>query len=102
MTDNKYAQTATMVREGYEAKAGLEALAQKKKNMQLKGHVHEIIIHRFVGVGVRNTHNRIADFKHIRVFYLLYIGPHSIFHWERTVDSHVTDVNQRGEQIAMA
>lgn len=43
MTDNKYAQTATMVREGYEAKAGLEALARAGKNMQLKGHVHEIM-----------------------------------------------------------
>lgn len=43
MTNNKYAQTATMAREGYEAKVGLEALARAGKNIQLKGHVHEIM-----------------------------------------------------------
>ena len=43
MTNNKYAQTATMAREGYEAKVGLEALARAGKNIQLKGHVHEVL-----------------------------------------------------------
>lgn len=43
MTNNKYAQTATMAKEGYEMKAGLEALKRAGRNPQLKGHVHEIL-----------------------------------------------------------
>ncbi len=32
-----------MAKEGYEAKVGLEALSRAGKNIQLKGHVHEIL-----------------------------------------------------------
>lgn len=43
MSNNKYTEATIMAKEGYEAKVGLEALSRAGKNIQLKGHVHEIL-----------------------------------------------------------
>ena len=43
MKNNKYTEATIMAKEGYEAKVGLEALNRAGRNMQLKGHVHEIL-----------------------------------------------------------